>query len=134
MVETVSGEVAVPFGGATYRLIFDFGAIEHFEIATDVSFAEFLIQMTLAQAGAAALPKLSMLARFVHAGLQRHHDDVPLEQAFVMWNDAKVQAALGQASNKALPKGERGPAAKSRSTRAKPGAPSRRRGSRPAKA
>lgn len=130
MVDTILAEVIVPYGGEEYRLVFDWGAIEHFESITPLSFAEFVIQLVVADVGAGPMPKLTLLAAFVQAGLCRHHPGVSSEQAFQMWNDEGVRAAITGAANKALPTGEPGSAAGKRSTRAKPAARSPRRGAK----
>lgn len=134
MAETISAEVVVPYGGATYRLIYDWGAIEYFETAAPLSFAEFVVQLVMADMDAGPMPKLIHLALFVQAGLRRHHPDVDAEQAFAMWNDDGVRRAISGAADKAMPKaapeGEAPRAAGKRSTRTKPAARSPRRGAK----
>lgn len=138
MVQTISAEVFAPYGGATWRMVFDWGAIEFFESVAPLSFAEFVIQLVMADLGAGPMPKLTHIATFVQAGMRRYHPDVTAEQAFAMWNDEGVRKAINGAADKALPKGdepkgEPAGVADKRSARTKPAARSPRRGARQAK-
>lgn len=138
MVETISAEVTAPYNGAMWRMVFDWGAIEFFENAAPLSFAEFVIQLVMADMDAGPMPKLTHIAIFVQAGLRRHHPDVTAEQAFAMWNDDAVRKAISGAADKAMPKGgdakgEAVGAAEKGLTRTKPAARSPRRGAKRAK-
>lgn len=133
MVQTISAEVVALYKDATWRMVFDWGAIEYFESVAPLSFAEFVIQLVMADMGAGPMPKLTHIATFVQAGLRRHHPEVTAEQAFAMWNDEAVRKAINGAADKALPQGEPGSAAGKGSTRTKPAARSPRRGAKRAK-
>ena len=73
MVQTISAEVVALYKDATWRMVFDWGAIEYFESVAPLSFAEFVIQLVMADMGAGPMPKLTHIATFVQAGLRRHH-------------------------------------------------------------
>ncbi len=97
-----SGVIEFEHGGALYRMIFDMKAIAFFEREADISIVTALGELEQARERG-ELPKISVLAFLMQAGLRRHHPEVSAERALRMAGDPAVQAALGAGVAAAMP-------------------------------
>lgn len=95
-----TGEIGFAFDGADYTLAFDWRAIAFFERESGVSFIEAFIDAQQ------PIPKVSLLAFMVQAGLQRHHAGIDLDTAGKMAMDDAVRRTLDLAQSAALPEAE----------------------------
>jgi Phage tail tube protein, GTA-gp10 len=92
-----TGAVTIEYGGASYRLVLDWTAIAWFERQSGASLLEVYAGM------AQGMPKLSLLAYLLHAGLQQYHPEVDFDTAGRMSLDEGVRAALDLATEEAMP-------------------------------
>lgn len=100
MSRAADGVVNVEHEGVSYSLLLDWAAIAYFERHADVSLIDFYVGLLTGR------PKLSHLAYFLLAMLQRHHSEVTLDMAGKMAMDDKVRAKLDLAAAAAMPSAE----------------------------
>ena len=97
MSRAPDGVVTVDHGGTRYSLLLDWTAIAFFERETDASLIDFYAGLVTGR------PKLSHLAYFLLAMMQRHHPEVTLDMAGQMAMDDAVRAKLDLAAAAAMP-------------------------------
>lgn len=101
------GVVAFEYSGSRYEMVFDMKAIAFFEREAEISIVEALGDLEESRK-AGRVPRVSILAYLMQAGLRRHHPEVTAERALRMAGDAQVQAALGTSVRSAMPDPELG--------------------------
>lgn len=102
MSEHANGEVPLEWQGRRFTLVLDWAAIAWFERTADTSMVDFYAALALGR------PRLSHLAWFLMAMLQRHHAAVTLDEAGAMAMDDGVRRQLDLAAGAAMPSASAG--------------------------
>lgn len=94
------GEITFAHAGKTWRAKCDWQAIFFFEQTANASLVDLFESL------ATGRPKLSHLAVFVQAVLQRHHAGVDLDTCGQIVSDDGLRAALFELAGNAMPRGD----------------------------